>query len=37
MIRFFAGTVIGSIVGILTMCLCSAAGNADRYIENRRS
>ena len=31
MIRFIAGTVFGSIIGVVMMCLCVAAREADRY------
>lgn len=29
MIQFIAGTIVGSLVGITAMCLCTAAGRAD--------
>lgn len=31
MFHFLIGFIAGSFSGILTMCLCVAAGNADRY------
>ena len=31
MIRFIAGTVFGSIIGLITMCLCHIAGESDKY------
>ena len=30
MIRFIAGTVFGSIIGLITMCLCHIAGESDK-------
>ena len=30
MIKFIAGTIIGGIVGVVSMCLCFIAGEADR-------
>ncbi|MBR1824652.1 MAG: DUF3789 domain-containing protein [Ruminococcus sp.] len=30
MIKFIAGTVLGGIVGVVSMCLCFIAGEADR-------
>ena len=30
MIKFIVGTVLGSIVGVVSMCLCFIAGEADR-------
>lgn len=35
MIRFILGTLFGGIVGVVTLCLCIAAGEADRMIENK--
>lgn len=35
MIRFIAGALFGSVIGIVTHCLCIAAGEADRMIENK--
>lgn len=29
MIQFIAGTMIGGLLGIVTMCLCQAVGTAD--------
>ena len=29
MIRFFLGTAVGGIIGVISMCLCIAAGRAD--------
>ena len=36
MIRFLAGALFGSMIGIVTHCLFIAAGESDRMIENRR-
>lgn len=36
MIRFIAGALFGGVIGIVTHCLCIAAGESDRMIENRR-
>ena len=33
MLTFLAGLMAGGVVGVVTMCLCVAAGNADRYRE----
>ena len=33
MFTFFLGLFIGGAVGLLTACLCMAAGNADRAEE----
>ncbi|SDB60708.1 Protein of unknown function [Ruminococcaceae bacterium FB2012] len=30
MIRFILGTIIVSTLGVITMCLCAAAGEYDR-------
>lgn len=35
MIHFAAGLVVGSLVGILTTCLCQAAGRADDTTNER--
>ena len=35
MIHFAAGLVVGSLVGILTTCLCQAAGQADESTGER--
>lgn len=32
MIQFIAGAMIGGVVGIIAMCLCQAAGAADRHL-----
>ena len=29
MIQFIAGAIVGGLVGITAMCLCTAAGGAD--------
>ncbi len=29
MIKFIFGAMLGSMVGVVTMCLCAAAGRAD--------
>ena len=34
MIGFLIGTFIGGAVGVTTMCMCAAAGNADRHMED---
>ncbi|MBR5166400.1 MAG: DUF3789 domain-containing protein [Ruminococcus sp.] len=33
MIQFIAGAMFGGVVGIIAMCLCQAAGAADRNME----
>lgn len=30
MINFFIGCLVGSTIGIFAMCLCTAAGQADK-------
>ena len=32
MIQFIAGTVLGGLIGVVTMCLCMAAGESDRQM-----
>ncbi|WP_303825235.1 DUF3789 domain-containing protein [Ruminococcus flavefaciens] len=32
MIQFIAGAMFGGVVGIIAMCLCQAAGAADRHL-----
>ena len=34
MVGFFIGLFVGAFIGITVMCLCTAAGQADKY-ENR--
>ncbi len=33
MTAFIAGTMFGGIVGVVTLCLCQAAGEADRHLD----
>lgn len=33
MIQFISGCLVGGTVGVLAMCLCFAAKEADKYIE----
>ena len=33
MIGFIVGALVGGTLGVTTMCLCSAASEADRHIE----
>lgn len=33
MLEFFAGTLVGGFVGVVTMCLCVTAGESDRHDE----
>ena len=33
MIKFVAGVMLGSLVGVVTMCLCAAAGEADKRMK----
>ncbi|TLW89920.1 MULTISPECIES: DUF3789 domain-containing protein [Ruminococcus] len=33
MLEFFAGTLVGGFVGVVTMCLCITAGESDRHNE----
>ena len=35
MLMFLIGLFVGGAVGVLTVCLCAAAGNADRAEELR--
>ncbi|MBR3556714.1 MAG: DUF3789 domain-containing protein [Oscillospiraceae bacterium] len=37
MLMFFVGLLAGGAVGVLAVCLCMAAGNADRAEELRSS
>lgn len=30
MIQFFAGAMLGGTIGVIAMCLCIAAGRADK-------
>lgn len=30
MIQFLSGTLFGGLIGIVAMCLCTAAGEADK-------
>ena len=32
MIQFIAGLFLGSLLGVVAMCLCTAAGEADKQI-----
>lgn len=34
MLGFFIGLLVGAFIGMTAMCLCTAAGQADKY-ENR--
>ena len=34
MLGFFIGLLVGAFIGITVMCLCTVAGQADKY-ENR--
>ena len=31
MVGFFIGLFVGAFIGITVMCLCTAAGQADKY------
>ena len=33
MLAFFLGLLVGGVVGVAAMCLCIAAGDADRRME----
>ena len=33
MLTFFLGMMVGGVLGVVTMCLCIAAGSADRRME----
>lgn len=33
MIKFIVGAMLGSMVGVVTMCLCAAAGEADKRMK----
>ena len=33
MLAFLAGLLLGGVMGVFVMCLCAAAGNADRGME----
>lgn len=35
MLGFLAGCVTGGVVGVVTMCLAHAAGDADSQMHNR--
>ena len=37
MIGFIIGLFIGAFIGVAVMCLCNAASNADKYIENLKT
>ena len=32
MIQFIAGAVLGGLLGVVTMCLCTAAGEANKQM-----
>lgn len=32
MLQFIAGVMIGGLIGVVTMCLCTAAGESDRQM-----
>ncbi len=32
MLLFLAGLMTGGTLGVVVMCLCAAAGNADRHL-----
>ena len=34
MLMFLLGCMTGGTVGVVTMCLCAAAGDADRALEH---
>lgn len=31
MLQFIAGAMFGGFVGVVTMCLCTAAGESDKH------
>lgn len=33
MLKFIIGTMVGGLFGVVSMCLCVAAGEADRQLE----
>lgn len=35
MMQFIAGSLVGAMVGVVTMCLCIAAGESDRHSGNK--
>lgn len=35
MIQFLVGTIVGATLGVITMCLCIAAGEADKSTGNK--
>ena len=37
MLTFLAGMMTGGAVGVLVMCLCAVAGNADRQMDDRQN
>lgn len=37
MIGFIIGLFIGTFIGVAVMCLCNAASNADKNIENQKN
>lgn len=32
MILFITGTILGGVIGIVAMCLCTAAGESDKQM-----
>lgn len=32
MIQFITGTIFGGLIGIVAMCLCTSAGEADKQM-----
>lgn len=34
MLRFILGAMVGGLLGVVSMCLCIAAGKADRLLES---
>lgn len=37
MIGFIIGLFIGAFIGVAVMCLCNAASDADKNIENQKT
>lgn len=37
MIGFIIGLLIGTFIGVALMCLCNAASDADKNIENQKT
>lgn len=33
MLKFIIGTMVGGVIGVITICLCIVAGQSDKHID----